>query len=159
MNFNVVVKVTGFITVPILAESKDEAYARAMDDVDLINEDRFIETGRWVYSIENETEEETKEEEMPKGTIVEDNGVLRYFDKEGNELHDGDLVLFGASATIEGKPIRRKVYLTEHDELGVDATNPAWIERGLAVPCQYGIYPLDSTVMKDALLIKEEEKK
>ena len=63
MNFNVVVKVTGFITVPILAESKDEACARAMDDVDLINEDRFIETGRWVYSVENETEEETKEEE------------------------------------------------------------------------------------------------
>ena len=95
---------------------------------------------------------------MPKGTIVEDNGVFRYFDKEGNELHDGDMVLFGPSATVDGKPKKLRVYLTEDDELGVDATNPAWIEREWAVPCQYGIYTLTSSNMKDALLIKENEK-
>ena len=150
MNFNVVVEVTGFITVPILAESKDEAYARAMDDVDLIDDDRFTETERRVHSVE---------EKITKGTIVEENGVLRYFDKEGNELHNGDMVLFGPSATIDGTTKKLKVYLTEDNELGVDATNPAWIEKGLAAPCQYGLYVLTSANMKDALLIKEEEKK
>ena len=36
----------------------------------------------------------------------------------------------------------KKVYLTENNELGTDATNPVWIENGRAVPCEYGIYPL-----------------
>jgi hypothetical protein len=35
-----------------------------------------------------------------------------------------------------------RVYRTEKGELGVDATNPIWVDRGLAVPCEYGIYPL-----------------
>lgn len=28
--------------------------------------------------------------------------------------------------------------------LGTDATNPIWIEKGRAVPCEYGIYPFGS---------------
>jgi len=35
-----------------------------------------------------------------------------------------------------------KVYLTNEGELGIDATNPKWIESGRAIPCEYGIYPL-----------------
>ena len=76
------------------------------------------------------------------GKIVMDNGAYRYFDKNGVELHDGDTIVWDS-----GK--KEKVYLTDQDQLGTDATNPKWIESGRAVPCEYGIYPLELSDMKE----------
>ena len=67
--------------------------------------------------------------------IKYENGKLRYFDRNGAEIHEGDRIRF-ASGRV------RVVYLTEGGDLGTDATNPAWIERGWAVPCEFGVYPL-----------------
>lgn len=63
--------------------------------------------------------------------------MKKYFDRNGIELKEGDMVKFP-----DGKI--RKLYLTENDELGIDATNPMWLETGKAVECEYGIYPLDN---------------
>ena len=38
----------------------------------------------------------------------------------------------------------KEVYLTECEELGIDSTNPIWIRRGWAYPCEYGIYPFNT---------------
>lgn len=73
---------------------------------------------------------------MIKGKIVENNGEYRYFDKHGNELHDGDKIRHD-----DGKV--ETVYATVQGRLGTDATNPAWISSGRAVPCEYGIYPFE----------------
>lgn len=73
-----------------------------------------------------------------KATIIEPankNDVYRYFDKEGNELHDGDIIRWD-SGKLE------QLYATDQGRLGTDATNPVWIQNGRAVPCEYGIYPL-----------------
>ena len=61
---------------------------------------------------------------------------LKYFDKNGKEIIDGCKIKY-EDGTI------KKVYLTENNLLGTDATNPKWIELGRAVPCEYGIYPLE----------------
>ena len=70
---------------------------------------------------------------------VED-GNKRYFDRNGKEITEGCEIKY-----IHGdRSLERieKVYRTEDGELGVDATNPNWIESGRAVPCEYGVYPL-----------------
>lgn len=92
-----------------------------------------------------------------KSKIITENGIIRYFDKEGNELHDGDLVRFDAEATVDGMAIERRLYLTEEKELGVDATNPSWIKDGRAVPCEYGIYPVHEETLKYTTLIKRKD--
>lgn len=61
----------------------------------------------------------------------------RYFDKNGTEIHDGNSIRYPDGRVY-------KVYLTDNGELGIDATNPVWIAAGRAVPCEYGIYPLES---------------
>lgn len=61
---------------------------------------------------------------------------VRYFDKNGKEITDGCKIKY-EDGTI------KKVYLTESELLGTDATNPKWIEWGRAVPGEYGIYPLE----------------
>jgi hypothetical protein len=69
-----------------------------------------------------------------------ENGQKRYFDRNGKEIIEGCKIKY-----LHGDRILERVervYRTEKDELGVDATNPIWIDRGLAVPCEYGIYPL-----------------
>ena len=68
--------------------------------------------------------------------IKYENGKTKYFDKNGKEITDGCKIKFS-----DGRI--KKVYLTEKDELGTDATNPLWIEIGRAVECEYGIYPLN----------------
>lgn len=68
--------------------------------------------------------------------IKYDKDKTRYFDKHGNEIHAGDLIRFS-----DGRV--KKVFLTDKDELGTDATNPQWIAMGKAVPGEYGIYPLE----------------
>ena len=59
----------------------------------------------------------------------------RYFDKNGNELFDGDTIKYNSGEIM-------KLYLTDQGQLGTDATNPIWIKTGKALPCEYGIYPL-----------------
>ena len=72
---------------------------------------------------------------------------LRYFDKNGKEVKEGDLVKIGDCAP-------KKLYRTTDGGLGVDATNPLWIENGRAVPCELGIYPLESSDIKDMVLVE-----
>ena len=77
-----------------------------------------------------------------KATIIRvPNGNDRYFDKNGVELFDGDTVKFGDRV--------EKLYLTVDGELGTDATNPVWIKSGRAIPCEYGIYPLEFSEMAE----------
>lgn len=73
-----------------------------------------------------------------KATI--ENG--HYYDKHGTEIHDGDTIKWD-NGKVE------KVYLTEDNELGTDATNPVWIKNGRACPCEYGIYPLTKDDMTE----------
>lgn len=73
-----------------------------------------------------------------KATI--ENG--RYYDKNGVEIHDGDNIKWD-NGKVE------KVYLTEENELGTDATNPTWIEKGKACPCEFGIYPFTKADMTE----------
>lgn len=72
---------------------------------------------------------------------------LRYFDKNGKEVKEGDIVKIG-----DNKP--QKLYRTIEGELGTDATNPKWIETGRALPCEFGIYPLESSDIKDMVLVE-----
>jgi hypothetical protein len=85
--------------------------------------------------------------------IKTENGKKRYFDKNGTEIKEGCRIKYPhgdrSLCRIE------KVYLTEDGELGVDATNPTWIERGLAVPCEYGIYPLNKEETEMVEVVEE----
>ncbi|MBO5825760.1 MAG: hypothetical protein J6R03_03970 [Treponema sp.] len=71
--------------------------------------------------------------------IKTENGKRRYFDRNGKEITEGCKIRY-ENGRVE------TVYAwcdTENETgLGVDATNPKWIESGRAVPCEYGIYPL-----------------
>lgn len=80
--------------------------------------------------------------------IKTENGKKRYYDRNGNEITDGCKIRY-ENGTI------KKVYLTEKDELGTDATNPLWIESGRAVPCEYGIYPLEHCETNEVEVVKE----
>lgn len=81
----------------------------------------------------------------------------RYFDKEGNELHEGDVVVFDAEIVPEGKVRKEVLYLTTEGTLGTDATNPSWLASGRAYPCQYGIYELTNEDMKYILLVNDKD--
>ena len=80
--------------------------------------------------------------------IKMENGVRRYFDRNGKEITEGCTIRYENGRTM-------KVYLTEDGELGTDATNPAWIAKGKAVPCEYGIYPLQLCETKEVEVIEE----
>ena len=67
--------------------------------------------------------------------IDRESNPVRYFDTNGKEIHEGDIVFMNGRS--------REVYLTEEGCLGTDATNPSWIETGKAVPCEFGVYPFD----------------
>ena len=67
--------------------------------------------------------------------IKVENGKRKYFDRNGKEITEGCKIRY-ASGSI------KEVYLTEHNELGTDATNPDWIAKGKAFACDFGIYPL-----------------
>lgn len=69
----------------------------------------------------------------PKGIILLLKGQYHYYDKNGVELQDGDAILWddGREGTV---------YRTAQNLLGRDATNPYWVNKGWASPCQYGIY-------------------
>ena len=70
-----------------------------------------------------------------------------YYDKNGVEITAGSFIRY-SDGTV------RKVYLTDKDELGTDATNPKWIECGKAVPCEYGIYPLTLSETDEVEVVK-----
>ena len=77
-----------------------------------------------------------------KANYIKENDIYRYFDKEGNELNDGDTIRWASGKT-------EKVYRTQQGLLGTDATNPAWIASGRACECEYGIYPLTYSDLKE----------
>ena len=79
---------------------------------------------------------------MQSRRIIEDSDTYRYYDMDGNELNDGDIVTTDNGAHLQ------MLYRTEDGRLGVDATNPAWIMTGRAVPCEMGIYPLEKEDME-----------
>ena len=81
--------------------------------------------------------QEEKMQKENKGKIIEKDGVYRYSDRDGIELFEGDIV-----EHENGK--REGVYMTENGELGINATNPLWIEMGRAVACEYRVYPLNN---------------
>lgn len=89
-----------------------------------------------------------------RAKIAEENGTYCYFDKDGNELHDGDIIVFE-----NGR--EEKLFLAADGTLGMDATNPCWIASGKAVPCEYGVYPLTLHDLREMRLMpapKKEEK-
>ena len=75
-----------------------------------------------------------------------ENGTYHYFDRNGTELHDGDVVQYESGS-------RQKLYLTVDGRLGTDATNPVWIANGRAVPCEYGIYPLEEAETQEIVKV------
>lgn len=77
-----------------------------------------------------------------RATILEENGSYKYFDKNGVELQEGDMIKYDSGKV-------RKLYRTENECLGIDATNPLWISSGRACECEYGIYPLEYEEMKE----------
>lgn len=76
-----------------------------------------------------------------------ENGTYRYFDKNGVEIVEGSTILYKSGRT-------EKVYLTDNGLLGTDATNPLWIENGRAVPCEYGIYPLQTDETNEVIVVE-----
>ena len=54
--------------------------------------------------------------------IKMENDKRRYFDKNGVEIREGDEIILSEGGT----PL--KVYLCADGQLGLDATNPAWIK-------------------------------
>lgn len=85
--------------------------------------------------------------------IKVENGQRKYYDRNGKEITDGCYIKY-----MHGdKSLERteRVYLTEDGELGIDATNPVWIERGLAVPCEFGIYPLGNEETNNVEVVEE----
>ena len=68
--------------------------------------------------------------------IKTENGKKRYFDKNSKEIVRDCIIRYPNGREMI-------VYETIEGELGTDATNPKWIESGRAVPCEYGIYPLN----------------
>ena len=85
----------------------------------------------------------------PVATIIKEKDAYRYFDKNGTELKDGDIIRYDSGR-------EDKLYLTTNSRLGTDATNPSWVESGRALPCEYGIYPLEYGEMKE--IVKVEKK-
>lgn len=77
-------------------------------------------------------------------------GVRHYFDKNGDEIFEGDLI------KIRRMPAQR-VYLAKDGQLGTDATNPLWVAFGRAAPCQFGIWPLTREDTDDAELVGSED--
>lgn len=76
------------------------------------------------------------------------NNKRHYFDKNGIEIKEGDKIILSEG----GKPL--KVYLCADGQLGLDATNSAWIKSGRAEPCEYGLYPLTLEDTQYAVVVR-----
>lgn len=77
-----------------------------------------------------------------------ENGKRRYFDKNGKEITEGCKIRYAIIGIKE-------VYRTNDEQLGTDATNPIWIEKGRAEPCEFGIYPLTLEETNEVEVIAE----
>lgn len=85
--------------------------------------------------------------------IKVENGKKRYFDRNGKEITEGCFVKYpNGDKSLEKV---RKVYRTDKDELGTDATNPTWIDKGKAVPCEFGIYPFGNLETEEIEVVEE----
>lgn len=85
--------------------------------------------------------------------IKMENGIRKYFDRNGKEITEGCTIKY-----LHGdRSLRRTevVYRTEENELGTDATNPAWVDSGRAVPCEFGIYPLTAEETEMVEVVEE----
>ena len=71
--------------------------------------------------------------------IKMENGQRKYFDKNGIEITEGCKIKY-ENGNI--KTVYAWSDIFGNEGLGVDATNPAWIESGRAYPCEYGIFLL-----------------
>ena len=80
---------------------------------------------------------------------------IRYFDKNGTEIVEGDKVKFDIDHRRTGGRIEQ-VYKSVDGHLGVDATNKVWLENGRAYPCQYGIYPFNMEDLRSCVKYVEE---
>ena len=69
-----------------------------------------------------------------------------YHDRNGVELNAGDYIKLNEYA----QPQMLYEWEDEYGNkgLGTDATNPAWIKSGRAVPCEFGIYNLNHEDMQ-----------
>jgi hypothetical protein len=81
-----------------------------------------------------------------------ENGQKKYFDRNGKEITEGCKIRY-ENGRVE------TVYAWSDVEnetgLGVDATNPKWIESGRAVPCEFGIYPLTNADTEEVEVVEE----
>lgn len=68
-----------------------------------------------------------------------------YYDMNGDEIREGDVVL------MDGR--EWDVMSTADGYLGVDSTNPTWVEHGRAFKGQFGVYPFEE---RDTPVIKRE---
>lgn len=84
----------------------------------------------------------------PVATIIKEKDTYRYFDKNGTELRDGDIIRYDSGN-------EEKLYLTMNGRLGMDATNPSWVKSGRAIPCEYGVYPLEYSETKEIVKVEE----
>ena len=83
--------------------------------------------------------------------IRTENGQRRYFDRNGKEIREGSHIKYLHGDRFLERTER--VYMTGDGELGTDATNPSWIERGLAVPCEFGVYPLGNEETNNVVVV------
>lgn len=63
------------------------------------------------------------------------NGQKHYYDKHGTEITEHSFIKYPSGRVNE-------IFRTTEGDLGTDATNPLWIEKGRAFPGEWGIYPL-----------------
>lgn len=62
-------------------------------------------------------------------------GKKHYYDKDGIEITVGSKIKYPSGHIKE-------VYLANTGDLGVDVTDPEWIESGRAEPLEWGVLPL-----------------
>lgn len=70
-----------------------------------------------------------------------------YYDVNDEIINEGDYVKM---PNMSGA---HKVYRTEDNELGIDSTNPKWIEIGRACECEFGIYPFTIYDMPEKVVL------
>ena len=85
--------------------------------------------------------------------IKVENGKKIYYDRNGKEIMEGCKVKYPHG----DKSLERieTVYLTEDGGLGIDATNPAWVNKGWAAPCEFGIYPFGNNETDEIEVVEE----
>lgn len=80
---------------------------------------------------------------MKKACIDYTTDPATYYDRNGDVLDEGVVIKYVSTG------LTHELVRTEAGLLGYDATNPAWVKRGKAVPFEYGVYPLEETELVD----------